>query len=158
MQVIICYLQKMVVQMSAMIGFVRPSVQILLRGIEVGGGQTQEDWAKINRFGGFDEMTSNFAENAITLAGTAINFAMNAIWSFLERYSPFWKRRIAKGIDRSDFFSGATWGPQVSMQAIPNSATCMTAVAQTILDTVKSNVNAEVIIQYDGARRAQNNH
>ena len=56
------------------------------------------------------------------------------------------------------FFSGATWGPQVSMQAIPNSATCMTAVAQTILDTVKSNVNAEVIIQYDGARRAQNNH
>ena len=33
----------MVVQMSAMIGFVRPSVQILLRGIEVGGGQTQED-------------------------------------------------------------------------------------------------------------------
>lgn len=110
MQVIICYLQKMVVQMSAMIGFVRRSVQILLRGIEVGGGQTQEDWAKINRFGGFDEMTSNFAENAITLAGTAINFAMNAIWSFLERYSPFQKRRMAKGIDRSDFSFGGDLG------------------------------------------------
>ena len=68
---------------------------------------------------------------------------------------------MAKGIDRSDFFFGGDLGPQVSMQAIPNSATCMTAmnaVAQTILDTVKSNVNAEVIIQYDGARRAQNNH
>lgn len=52
------------------------------------------------------------------------------------------------------FLSGATWGPQVSMQAIPNPATCMTvmnAVAQTILDTAKSNVNAEVIIQHDGA-------
>ena len=50
------------------------------------------------------------------------------------------------------FLSGPTWGPQVSMQAMPNAAACLAAmnvVAQTIVDTAKSNVNAEVIIQHD---------
>ena len=52
------------------------------------------------------------------------------------------------------FLTGATWGPQVSIQTMPNEAACtaaMNAVAKTILDTEKSNVNAEVIIQRDGA-------
>lgn len=41
------------------------------------------------------------------------------------------------------FLAGATWGPQVSMQAMPNPAACMAAmkaVAQTIEESAKSNV------------------
>ena len=52
------------------------------------------------------------------------------------------------------FLAGATWGPQVSMQAMPNAAACtssMIAVAQAIMDTAKSNINGEVLIQNDDA-------
>lgn len=53
------------------------------------------------------------------------------------------------------FLAGATWGPQVSMQAMPNAAACtaaMNAVAQTIGATAKSNVNSEVLIQNDDTK------
>lgn len=56
------------------------------------------------------------------------------------------------------FFAGATWGPQVLMQAMPNESACtaaMNAVAQTIETTAKSNVNTKVLIQNDGTKGLQ---
>ncbi|ABM39717.1 hypothetical protein [Polaromonas naphthalenivorans] len=53
------------------------------------------------------------------------------------------------------FLAGATWGPQVSMQAMPNPVACMAAmnaVAQTIGASAKSNLNTELLIQNDGTK------
>ena len=52
------------------------------------------------------------------------------------------------------FLSGSTWGPVVSMQAMPNVGACMaamTATAQAIQGSAKSNVNGQVIIENDDA-------
>lgn len=56
------------------------------------------------------------------------------------------------------FLAGATWGPQVSIQTMPNPAACtaaMNAVAQTIGATAKSNINGKVLIQSDGTKGLQ---
>lgn len=53
------------------------------------------------------------------------------------------------------FLAGTTWGPQISLQAMPNESACtaaMNAVAQTIETTAKSNVNTELVIQNDGIK------
>ena len=52
--------------------------KISQEALRLAGEKLREPEQK-NRFGGFDEMTSNIAENAIKLAGNATNFAMNAI-------------------------------------------------------------------------------